>query len=293
MKHMTMTMNLMPLRWQGAAAVAVAAACGWYLALQCQAPRIDAGTLASAPPAASVVQVGRQRMLFDVVETSRAGAPAPLSKARQIDRWSASGNARDAYAAYQVAAACKRTQEAQRRGEALADGALAAACGDITQRQLMGMGQNLEKAALAGIPGAVQELLEFGPLDGDASALETRPTDPLVVSWKHHMQDLFAASARRGDLESMATLSQAYQVGYFEEKDAGLALAYEIARHELLMQSTDARHVGMLRNGVRLGDLSAGMTQEQIAAATAFGRRLVAECCKRQAQAPAYITGMP
>lgn len=236
-----------------------------------------------APPAAfaAPLRASPQRPLFDIVKASGVAAPALTSKAGQIDRWSASANPKDHYAAYQLAFACKRARDAQRHGDRIAGAELEASCGDITQRQLMGMGNNLEKAALAGISGAVQELWEFGPLDGDASALDTRPSDPLVVAWKHHIQDLFTASARRGDLDSMATLSQAYQMGYFDVKDAALALAYEIARHELLVQRTDARHVGMLRNGVRLGDLSAGLTQEQIAAATALGRRLVAECCAR------------
>ena len=270
----------MPALWFNAAAIAAAALLGCYIAAHCQAPLTAYAPPQVAAPFAAQTARQQQRQLFDLIASAPAAAPAPASQSQQIARWSASADPKDAYAAFQMAYACKHAREAQRRGDMLADGALAQACGDITQLQLMGMGKNLEKAALAGIPGAVQEMLEFGPLDGDASALETRPTDPLVLSWKHHMQELFAASAGRGDLESMATLSQAYQVGYFDEKNAELALAYEIARHELLTQTTDARHVGMLKNAVRLGDLSANMTGEQVAAATALGRRLVAQCCK-------------
>lgn len=272
----------MSSRWPGVGAIAVAAACGWHIALQLQTQQLARATPAPAPaPFAAPVPANQQRPLFGIVQTSRVTAEALPSKARRIDRWSASANPKDAYAAFQLAFACKRAREAQRSGERMTGVELEASCGDITQRQLMGMGKNLERAALAGIPGTVQELLEFGPLDGDANALDTRPTDPLVMAWKLQMQDLFAASARRGDLESMATLSQAYQMGYFSEKDAVLALAYEIARHDLLRQRTDARHVGMLRNSVRLGDLTAGLTQEQIAAAAVLAQGLVVECCAR------------
>lgn len=271
----------MPARWPGFGTLTVAAACGWYMALQW--PVQEGAREPMAAPAALVApqQATPQRRLFDLVQTSGVAAAALPSLARQIERLSASANPKDLYAAFQIAFACKRARDAQRRGERSGDTSVEASCGDITQRQLMGMGGNLEKAAAAGIPGAVQELFEFGPLDGDPSALDTRPSDPLVMAWKQHMQELFAASARHGDLESMATLSQAYQIGYFDVKDAALALAYEVARHELLIQRTDARHVGILRNRVRLGDLTAGMTQEQIAAASALGRSLVAQCCSR------------
>lgn len=239
----------------------------------------EAGATPVQEPPPPALQARPQLPLFPVPQASAIVVRPAESKAAQIERLGASGSPADAFKAYQVAVECKRTRDAQRRGEVIADGALAADCGDITQLQLMGMGANLDKAAEAGVNGAVQELLAFGPLDGDASALDTRPSDPLVLAWKHKVQALFAAEANRGDLESMATLSQAYQIGFFDHKDAQLALAYEVARYDLLVRGTDPRHVGILKNGQRLAVLEADMTPQQIADATALGKKLVADCC--------------
>ena len=248
-----------------------------------------AAGIGDAPPAmAEAIATGIRQPLAPSVHAatlppafSAALVPARAdSKARQIERMTASADPHDAFRAFQIAVECKQTREAQRRGEAGAASALDESCGDITPLQLRGMGSNLERAVHGKVQGAIQALLVYGPLDGDDSALETRPSDPLVVEWKHKVQDLFAESARQGDLDSMATLSQAYQMGFFDQKDAQLALAYEVARYDLLIKRTDPRHVSWIKNGQRLGDLTAQMTPDQISAATALGKKLVAECCQ-------------
>jgi len=262
----------------GIGAIVLATVVGCYAASQGG----DASPTAAQEAPRQAHQARPQQLTFDAPQAPALVVRPAESKAAQIERLSASGSPADAHKAFQVAVECKRTRDAQRRGEVIADGALEADCGDITQLQLMGMGANLDKAAEAGVAGAIQELLVFGPLDGDASALDTRPTDPLVLAWKQKMQDLFAAAASHGDLESMATLSQAYQIGFFDHKDAQLALAYEVARYDLLVRGTDPRHVGMLKNGQRLAVLEASMTPQQIADATALGKKLAADCCLKQ-----------
>jgi hypothetical protein len=264
-----------------AAAMLLAAAVGWFLVYRLLAQDVGQVDTAPAPHSASTQSRAQQQVFAAIAAGATAAPPRRSSKSDQIDRLSRSGKPRDAYAAYQIAIECKETREAQRRGEAIAAHALEDSCGDISQVQIMDIGKNLEKAAAGGVPGALQELLAFGPLDGDASALDTRPTDPLVIEWKHKVQQLFALAARHGDLESMAMLSQAYETGFFDGKDQQLALAYEVAHYDLLVKSTDPRHVGMIRNGVRMADLTAHLDPGQIAAATALGKKLVAECCQQ------------
>ena len=78
----------------------------------------------------------------------------------------------------------------------------------------------------AGIRGSMVDFLAEGPIEGDPNALESRPTDPLVVEWKRSAILLLTASAKKGDVESLSQLSTTYQMGTVTERDPQLALAY-------------------------------------------------------------------
>ena len=116
--------------------------------------------------------------------------PAPLPVpaeplAQRIERLVASGDPRDAYRAWWLLHACVvfgRTGHLPERDgtepDTIADPAHA--CATVNERMKMARIDYLERAARAGVDGALAELVEEGPF-GDPTALTTRPDDPLMV----------------------------------------------------------------------------------------------------------------
>jgi len=127
------------------------------------------------------------------------------------------GASRDRYQAFAMLARCSHAidfdrylkslpadPESMRLRERYGDGSarIAAACGDLSARQL---GLRVDLAASAadeGVPGAASAWVEEGPY-GDKTALTQRPDDPLIVEWAHQAIARVNAATKRSDTEAI------------------------------------------------------------------------------------------
>jgi len=145
----------------------------------------------------------------------------PASLAATIEQLKATGDPRDAYKAFRLIANCVRARElddemnalplgpefaAERRAYGDGRQRLRDACQDITTAQIAGRLPLVEKAARAGVPGAVTARIGEGPF-GDRTALEQRPDDPLVTEWVEQSIASVKAAARRDDIEAILQLA--------------------------------------------------------------------------------------
>jgi hypothetical protein len=147
-------------------------------------------------------------------------AAVPASAAATIERLTGTGDPRDAYQAFRLIAKCVRARELDDEMKSLPMGPDFAAeraaygdgrqrvrdaCQDITPAQIAARLALVEKAARAGVPGAVSACIGEGPF-GDKTALEQRPDDPLVTEWVEQAIASVKAAARRDDVEAILQL---------------------------------------------------------------------------------------
>ena len=177
-------------------------------------PAMPSAVLARAPPPAPAVPTptiaARLRPALDVSE----GA----SLRRRVERLLARGTPADRYRAFVVLARCAHALEFDRYLSALpasadadrlrtryGDGAarIAAACGDLSARQVESRLELVASAADDGIPGAASAWIEEGPY-GDRSALTQRPGDPLIVEWAEQAIARVHAAIKRADTDAIS-----------------------------------------------------------------------------------------
>ena len=147
-------------------------------------------------------------------------APLPqASLASTIEQLKATGDPRDAYQAFRLMSGCVRARELDEQTKSLPPAQFAAerraygdgqqrirnACQDITSAQVASRLTLIEKAAEAGVPGAVTARIGEGPF-GDRTALDQRPDDPLVTQWVEEAIASVKAAARRDDVEAIVQL---------------------------------------------------------------------------------------
>lgn len=197
----------------------------------------------------------------------------PLSE--QVDQLIASGKAEDAFEAYRRVAACMAVENWQAR-EISADG-----CVGLTERLKMSRLDYLAIAARAGVPGAAVDFFEEGPF-GDTSALQSRADDPLVQAWKKQAVGQLTTQAAGGNFDSLMLLDIAYRRGGdVVEKNAVLALGYAYSLRKiyqdigLYTDAYDDKHLRQMENG---------MTQDQIASATAAANEIAANTLRERAK---------
>lgn len=89
----------------------------------------------------------------------------------------------------------------QRYGDGAAR--IAAACGDLSARQVEQRIALAAGAADEGVPGAASAWIEEGPY-GNRSALTQRPDDPLIVEWAERAIERVHAATRRADTEAIS-----------------------------------------------------------------------------------------
>jgi hypothetical protein len=94
--------------------------------------------------------------------------------------------------------------ETTRLRERYGDGSarIAAACGDLSAREVERRIELVATAADDGIPGAASAWIEEGP-HGDRTALTQRPDDPLVVEWAGQAIERVLEASRRSDTEAI------------------------------------------------------------------------------------------
>jgi len=206
--------------------------------------RADAGESVNASP----FGIAEHRRPPRPLEQTAAVAPAAASHAATIEQLEATGDPRDAYLAFRLIAKCVRARELDDEMKSLPMGPdfaaerhaygdgrqrLLEACQDITAAQIAARLPLVEKAASAGVPGAVTARIGEGPF-GDRTALEQRPDDPLVIEWVEQAIASVKAAARRDDVEAILQLGL---LSLYWELD-------EIDRLRTLMQYAAGRDPG-------------------------------------------------
>jgi hypothetical protein len=171
--------------------------------------RATATPASSTPPTSAIVRPGTGT-------ASRAAADAD-SLQQRVERLLAHGTPRDRYQAFAVLARCAHATDFDRYLKSLpaspetarlraryGDGSarIAAACGDLSARQVERRIELVAAAADDGIPGAASAWIEEGPY-GDRTALTQRPDDPLVVAWVEQAIERVLAATRRSDTEAI------------------------------------------------------------------------------------------
>ena len=204
------------------------------------------------------------------------------SKSKKIDAFSATGSPKDAFLAYTLISGCIKNRDFARSHPDFGID-VKNICGDITDSQIAMRNTYLRKALDANVPGAVSAFIALGPIEGDPRAIETRADDPIIVEWKTKALAMATDSAKSGDISSLSLLETNYQIGMLTAPDPKLALAYEIAKQEILSnRGVYKRKNGDLSSNL-LTTLSSTLSKEQISEATDIGKSLAASCCKRGA----------
>jgi hypothetical protein len=153
-------------------------------------------------------------------ERAAQAASPPVSLATRIERLKATDDPRDAFQAFQLITRCVRARERDDEIKALPPGPdfaaernaygdgrqrVREACQDITHAQIAARLPLVDKAAHAGVHGAVTARIGEGPF-GDRSALDQRPDDPLVTEWVEQAIAHVKDAARRDDVEAIVQL---------------------------------------------------------------------------------------
>lgn len=135
----------------------------------------------------------------------------------RVERLLRQGTPRDRYQAFVVLARCAHAvdfdrylkslpagPESMRMRERYGDGSvrIAAACGDLSARQVEQRIELVAAAADEGVPGAASAWIEEGPY-GDRTALTQRPDDPLVVEWVEQAIERVLEASRHSDVEAV------------------------------------------------------------------------------------------
>lgn len=209
-------------RWVGPAVVACAASLTMAAIVVAIALSVREPTPGST--AQSSVQPSRPSPRAPASESSAArrssatATPSAASLRQRVERLLSRGTAADRYQAFGVLARCAHaldfdrylqslpaSGETIRLRERYGDSAtrVAAACGDLSQRQVESRIELAASAADDGVPGAASAWIEEGPY-GDRSALTQRPDDPLVVEWAEQAIARVLAATRRSDTDAIS-----------------------------------------------------------------------------------------
>ncbi|GAA5016923.1 hypothetical protein GCM10025794_04960 [Massilia kyonggiensis] len=208
--------------------------------------------------------------------------------AQRIDRLVASGDPHDAYRAWWLLHACVvfgRTGHLPERDgtepDAIADPAHA--CATVNERMKMARIDHLERAARAGVDGALAELVEEGPF-GDPSALTTRPDDPLVKEWKERINGMLNAQAEQGYWASLYQLFTGFWFGHPAiAADRQSALAYGMALRDIMVKLDGVPEQEAIPfNGPFLDEIGTGLTPDQKARAQAHADAIVARAADQR-----------
>ena len=139
-------------------------------------------------------------------------------------------------------------------------------------------------AARGYVKGAPLARLSEGPF-GDATALELRADDLLVIAWRQESVRLMEDSATLGDIDSIAALATMHDstgsgtdILKPEQKSPEVSLMYWTALAEIL-HKRPTRPMSLERRDDLIAKASEGLTAEQAAAAVAKGRALALSCC--------------
>lgn len=255
-------------------------------------------TLPAAPtpaalPAPAVAGAGAAVRSGPAWLSDLGASPAPLVPpaeplAQRVERLAASGDPRDAYRAWWLLHACVvfgRTGHLPERDgaepDAIADPARD--CATLNERMKLARIDHLERAARAGVDGALAELVEEGPF-GDPTALTTRPDDPLVKAWKDRINGMLNEQAEQGYWASLYQLFTGFWFGHPAiAADRQSALAYGMALRDIMVKLDGVPEQQAIPfNGPFLDEIGAGLTPDQKARAQAHADAIVARAADQR-----------
>lgn len=257
-------------------------------------------------PASSSAQIGHAgagatttgpAWLSDLGASPSPAAPPAEPLAQRIERLAASADPRDAWRAWQLLHACvvfERTGRLPERdgtdasSESVADPA--SACATVNERMKMARIDYLERAARAGVDGALAELVEEGPF-GDPTALMTRPDDPLVKEWKARVNGMLNTQAEQGYWSSLYQLFTGFWFGHPAiAADRQSALAYGMALRDIMVKLDGVSEQEAIPfNGPFLDEIGAGLTPDQKARAQARADAIVARAADQRGRNASVI----
>jgi hypothetical protein len=292
----------MELMWKTVAAAG--AALGLVAVLVLPAWRtVPAEIPAPARPASSAAGAATGPAWLSDLGAPQSGAAAPAAVpaeplALRIDRLAASGDPHDAYRAWWLLHACVvfgRTGRlpgndgADASGESITDPAIA--CATVNERMKMARIDHLERAARAGVDGALAELVEEGPF-GDPTALATRPDDPLVKEWKARINGMLNEQAEQGYWASLYQLFTGFWFGHPAiAADRQSALAYGMALRDIMVKLDGVSEQEAIPfNGPFLDEIGAGLTPDQKARAQARADAIVARAADQRGRRASGMT---
>jgi hypothetical protein len=147
----------------------------------------------------------------------------------------------------------------------------------INERMKMARVDHLERAARAGVDGALAELVEEGPF-GDPTALTTRPGDPLVKEWKERINGMLNEQAEQGYWASLYQLFTGFWFGHPAiAADRQSALAYGMALRDIMVKLDGVPEQQAIPfNGPFLDEIGTGLTPDEKARAQAHADAIVA-----------------
>jgi hypothetical protein len=165
--------------------------------------------------------------------------------------------------------------------DAIADPAHA--CATVSERMKMARIDHLERAARAGVDGALAELVEEGPF-GDPTALTTRPDDPLVKEWKERINGMLNEQAEQGYWSSLYQLFTGFWFGHPAiAADRQSALAYGMALRDIMVKLDGVPEQQAIPfNGPFLDEIGTGLTPDQKARAQARADAIVARAADQR-----------
>jgi len=174
-------------------------------------------------------------------------------------------------------------------GESIADPATA--CATVNGRMKMARIDHLERAARAGVDGALAELVEEGPF-GDPTALMTRPDDPLVKEWKARVNGMLNTQAEQGYWASLYQLFTGFWFGHPAiAADRQSALAYGMALRDIMVKLDGVPEQQAIPfNGPFLDEIGTGLTPDQKAHAQARADAIVARAADQRGRGGSDIT---
>ena len=231
--------------------------------------------------------------------------PVPVETlSAKVDRLTQSGknNPADAFAAYEVVATCvlleglhkaisgampSEDTESLRKARAQRD-ADRKDCETLSQRQRVDPIRQPDRRREGRRAGAGLAFYREGPA-GDQDALQSRPTDPLVVEWKAAAISYVHRDAIRGDINALSAMSDIFSSGRITKPDPKGHLVYRDAMCARVREQQTGRPSEWRE--IRIAQLSRGMPAQDVAAAKEIAADVVAQCCSSSAVPPSGQQG--